>query len=102
MRAAFSDFDALSRAVPISVGLRAKKGKLRSRVPPYGFTLGEDGETLVPNPTEQEVVELARRLQAEGVSLRKIGRALVEAGHRPRRGGEWNPNTLMRLTQRDS
>ena len=34
MRAAFSDFDALSRSVPISVGLRAKKGKLRSRVPP--------------------------------------------------------------------
>ena len=86
MRAAFSDFDALSRAVPISVGLRAKKGKLRSRVPPYGFTLGEDGETLVPDPVEQEVVELARRLRADGLSLRKVGRALVEAGHRPRRG----------------
>ena len=102
MRAAFRDFDALSRGVPISVGLRAKNGKLRSRVPPYGFKLAEDGETLAPDPVEQEVVAMVRRLRADGMSLRKIGRALVEAGHRPRRGGDWNPNTLMRLTRSET
>ncbi|MCB9796471.1 MAG: hypothetical protein H6741_27560 [Alphaproteobacteria bacterium] len=102
MRAAFRDFDALSRGVPISVGLRAKKDKLRSRVPPYGFKLADDGQTLIPDLDEEEVIAMATRLRSEGMSLRRIGRALTAAGHSPRRGGEWNPNTLMRLTNRKS
>lgn len=56
-----------------------------------GRPAGEEGQPAEPGA--------ALRLHVEGVSLRKIGRALVEAGHRPRRGGEWNPNTLVQLTR---
>ena len=47
---------------------------------------------------EQVVVARARELRAEGKSLRAVGRALIEEGHRPRRGVKWHVQVLARVT----
>lgn len=64
---------------------------------PYGFRTGPDGK-LQEAPEERKAVAMARRLRTEGRSLRQVGAALVEAGHRPRRGHKWHVQVLARLT----
>ena len=39
----------------------------------------------------------ARYLQGQGKSLRAIADALLKAGHRPKRGGQWYPQTVKQL-----
>jgi hypothetical protein len=45
------------------------------------------------------VVALVRELRAAGLSLRAIGARLTEAGHTPRGGSAWHPDTIARLME---
>ena len=65
---------------------------------PYGFRVGEDG-VLEPDDDEQEAVELARRLRADGLSLRAIDRELRRQGHLPRAGGRWHVQTVATIVR---
>ncbi len=47
---------------------------------PYGFDLGEDGSTLVPNDAEQSVVRDIRTMREAGKTLKAIANALTERG----------------------
>lgn len=40
---------------------------------------------------------LALHLKEQGLSLREIGLRLAQAGHRPKRGGQWYPQTVKLL-----
>ena len=62
---------------------------------PYGYR-DEDGQ-LVEDEHEQTAVELARKLRAEGKSLRGVGAGLEEAGFRPRSGKQWHVAVISRL-----
>ncbi len=64
---------------------------------PYGWTLDEDGVTLLPHAGEQRVVRAARTLREAGLSLRKVGAALAERGLLPRSGGSWHAKTVRDL-----
>jgi hypothetical protein len=64
---------------------------------PYGYRLAADGKHLEACPEEQVVVGRVRQLHGEGVSLRGIGRALMEEGHRPRRGRNWHVQVVARI-----
>jgi len=44
----------------------------------FGFNLDDDGKTLVPNATEQQVIGLIRELRDDGWSLRRIANELNE------------------------
>ena len=63
---------------------------------PYGRRVAENG-SLSDDAGEQVAVELARRLRADGRSLRQIGAALVAAGHQPRSGRKWHVQVLARV-----
>jgi hypothetical protein len=52
---------------------------------------------LEAHPREQDAVVLARRLRHEGTSLRAIGRALIDAGHAPRKATKWHVAVLSRM-----
>ncbi len=62
---------------------------------PYGFR--DEGGVLVEDEREQVVVKRARELRAEGLSLRAIGRSLLEEGHTPRSARRWHVAVLSRL-----
>ena len=55
------------------------QGKLVGSVP-YGSRLDSDGETLLDEPREQEVIRRARLLRAQGLSLMKISKKLQKQG----------------------
>ena len=63
---------------------------------PYGYR--DDGGVLVEVAEEQVVISRARELRAEGLSLRAVGRALIEEGHQPRTGKGWHVQVLARMT----
>lgn len=75
--------------------MKAERGGYAGGRPPYGFD-AVDGE-LRPNPEEQAVIALARKLRAEGKSTRQIASVLTEEGHRPKSGTLWHPPQVARL-----
>lgn len=74
-----------------------KRRGMRVGAIPYGYQLAGDGVHLVEHDQEQATLELAARLRARGLSLRKVGAELIARGHGPRRGDSWNPNQVRRL-----
>jgi len=62
---------------------------------PYGFK--QDGENLVTDSHEQEMIAIARKLRSNGWSLRKIGSYLYEMGCHPRNGGVWSAQQVKSL-----
>lgn len=54
-------------------------------VPPFGYALSDDGMHVVADAVEQEVLEIARRMRAAGLSLRQVAEELHKAGIRARR-----------------
>lgn len=68
---------------------------------PYGYALGSDGESLVPNQAEQETIHAAQRLGDEGHSLRSIARELAVRGHRQRNGRPFTASTVRSLLRAD-
>lgn len=78
--------------------LRVRKDRgLRTGSIPLGYRLADDGETLVPDPRERRAAALARRLRAEGISLRAVGERLDERGYQTRTGARWHPEQVRRL-----
>lgn len=77
----------------ISKGERC--GKVR-----FGYTLGDDGKTLVPSATEQEAIVLMQRLRSEGESYRKIAAELNTRTISTKEGGQWQPMTVRNILAR--
>ena len=72
------------------------QGKRTGSVP-YGSKLAPDGKTLLEEPSEQEVIQAARRLRRRGSSLRKISEKLTKRGCRSRNGSVFHPEQINRM-----
>lgn len=61
----------------------------------YGFR--REGDRLVPDSREQEMISIAQTLKDNGLSLRKVGATLLDMGFAPRNGGVWNAQQVKNL-----
>src|SRR5688572_3643104 len=77
---------------------KASRGERVGKIP-YGFTLSPDGVHLQAVPEEQETLEMIRKLDGEGVSMRGIARRL-NAASVPARGTKWFHTTVAHLLRR--
>lgn len=95
---AVAQFEAAVGRERTRAALRAKiaRGEAAGGVPPLGFRIVRG--RLLEDPAEQAAIARARRLRAEGLSLRKIGLRLRTEGFRPR-GTSWHVSTLHRALQ---
>lgn len=67
----------------------------------YGFRTSADGVGLEVDPEEAALVELARSLRGDGLSLRAIAGELLARGHTPKNGGAaWGVTTIRRILSR--
>jgi DNA invertase Pin-like site-specific DNA recombinase len=66
----------------------------------FGYNLGEDGKTLVPNPVEQEAIRLMKELRRAGKSYPAIAAELDARGIRTKEGGKWLPMTVRNILLR--
>jgi hypothetical protein len=71
----------------------------RWRQPRYGYRViaGAVKNALEPDPAEQVVVALIRRLRGGGLSFRQIVDELHSRGIGARGGGPWYPATVARV-----
>ncbi|MBF0555019.1 MAG: recombinase family protein [Nitrospirae bacterium] len=66
---------------------------------PYGWTLAEDGNTLVPNKLEQKAIGKIKRLKDKGYTLQAICDELTREGYKPM-GKLWYPQTIKNILRR--
>ena len=70
-------------------------GKVR-----FGYNLGRDGKTLVPNPVEQKAIRLMKGLRLAGKSYPEIAAELDARGIKTKEGGKWLPMTVRNIVLR--
>ncbi|MEK7831480.1 MAG: recombinase family protein [Acidobacteriota bacterium] len=77
-----------------ALALKIERGERVSRFARYGFK-HEDGK-LVPEPAEQKVIELIKRLRAKPMTFAQISAELARRNVRNRAGKtKWNPSTIL-------
>lgn len=89
--------EATGERTAVAMAHLKAEGKYTGGNVPFGFRLAADGKRLESDSDEQAVIVEARKLQAQGLSLRKIGAALEARGCLPRNGRAWNPKTVQGL-----
>jgi DNA invertase Pin-like site-specific DNA recombinase len=71
-------------------------GKVR-----YGFDLGDDGRSLVPNADEQATIQLMVELREQGRTYREIAETLSAMGVRTKEGlTTWKPGSIHGILKR--
>jgi hypothetical protein len=78
----------------------ASRSQRLARSDPFGWRA--EGKELVHDAREQEVIALARRLAAEGLSSRQVAARLEEGGHRPKTGERWSSVQVCRILPKRS
>ncbi len=68
---------------------------------PFGYTLADDGESLIQNESEQRVIALLDQLRSDGLSYSRIAAELNQrAVPTKEEGGRWGATTVMRILKR--
>lgn len=99
---AFSEYERSLIRARTRAALRVKKGRgERVGGVPFGFCVGPDGRSLVPDPGEQATIDRIRVLRAHGATLNAIARTLG-AERVPCRGARWHATTIMRVIAREA
>lgn len=99
---AFAEYERLSIKARTKAALAVKRTRREriSREAPYGWRLSCDGKHIEPEPREEAMVALARKLRRSRMSLRRIGRRLEKRGYAPRSAKRWHPQTIRSITTR--
>jgi len=98
MMAGFAELERNTTAERTRAALAHKKARgERVGSIPYGRRLAADGRTLERDDREAAVVDVARELRADGLSLRKIAAELDRRGHRSRTGRTFAATQVRRM-----
>lgn len=90
---------AIGERTGAAISQLRSNGKRFSRFAPYGWRYRSNGE-MVPSDAEQETIKVMKQLRQDGLSLAKIGTALVDEGRRPRNGKRsWSTTLIRRVLQ---
>ncbi len=86
-----------------AMGIKRANGQRVGSVP-FGYDLGDDGTTLIPNPIEIRTVRVIRALRDEGLSFPKIAEALTARGIPTKSGNgrQWNQATIRGILKRQA
>jgi DNA invertase Pin-like site-specific DNA recombinase len=79
--------------------LRRSNRRISSRIP-MGYDLANDGETLVPNPEELQLIKNISFRRSQGKSFAAIAKQLQEGGVATKTGGRWYASTVRAILER--
>jgi DNA invertase Pin-like site-specific DNA recombinase len=100
---AFAQFDRERIKERQAEGIAAKRAKNGhvGGLAPFGYkTVGEGKSAiLITDEGEQKTIAHARKLRAEGLTLRRIADQLAREGHLSRAGTKLNPATIRAITK---
>ena len=102
MLAVLAEFERnqISERTKMALQYKKSEGKRIGQIP-FGSTLSEDGETLVPNVREQNVIELMLLFRQSGLSFSKIA-GILNKKQIPTKeaNGQWASSTVLRIVGR--
>lgn len=102
MLAVLAEFESDQIAERTSLAMQHKKAKgeftggKRAR---YGYSIADDGKSLVPVESEQAVIEQIKQARANGLSLRAISADLEQAGILTRDGKPFAAQQVSRIAK---
>jgi DNA invertase Pin-like site-specific DNA recombinase len=82
-----------------ALAVKRARGERLGGAVPYGYRSGDDGCSLRPNPSEQDVIEMVVQLRKSGLTLQAITDWLNKSGA-PCRGSRWHLTTVARVLRR--
>jgi DNA invertase Pin-like site-specific DNA recombinase len=104
MLAVLAEFERNQTSERTKMALQYKKtqGKRIGQLP-FGFSLAEDGESLVPVVREQCIIELMMLLRESGLSFSKIA-GILNKKRVPTKeaNGQWRSSTVLRIVGRQT
>lgn len=93
--------DLISERTRGGLAFKRSQGKRVSRKIPYGFKLASDGDTLLPDDGEQEVLSMIRDLRNDGMTHRDIAAELAARGIKTKEGkSTWQHGMIGKLISR--
>lgn len=102
MMAVLAEFesDQISERTSLAMQYKKSKGEFTGgKRAPYGYTRADDGKTLLPVESEQEVIALVKQYRAGGLSLQAISNELTQAGILSRTSKPFAPQQVSRIAQ---
>lgn len=96
----FAEFERAcikGRTVAALAAKRARGEKTGGRHCPYGYSVADDGKTLVENPVEQKMIAHVKRWRQEGYSWQTCCNSLTRYGFKPRSGSRWWIRVVRKL-----
>lgn len=91
--------EVIGERTAAALGEKQRRGE-HLGAPPLGYrvlTGADGGKIVVEDENELATVALCRQWHAQGVGLREMARRLTDAGHKTKRGGNWEATTVRRL-----
>lgn len=79
--------------------LRKINRRISARIP-LGYDLAKDGQTLVPNTVEQQVIDRICSMRQTGLSYAGITKILMKGRIATKSGGRWHPSTVKAVIER--
>lgn len=98
--AVLAEFESDQISERTKLALKHKKfhGRRTGGHVPFGFDLAGDGDTLLPNPAEQDAIKLMSELRGCGKSYREIAGELTRRGVRTKTGqSEWQHTAVVAI-----
>jgi len=81
-------------------GAEAPGAEEKTEEIPYGLQVSADGQRLVENPIERQIIIRALDMIVEDCPLSQVAEELNRRGHRTREGKAWTPAALFNLLPR--
>lgn len=98
MLAVLNEFERDQVSERTKAALQYKKAQgQRVGTIPYGYSLADDGTSLIENNAEQSILQDIQKLRSEGYRLREITEQLNKDGLLTRRGSAWRVQYIHNL-----
>lgn len=103
MLSVLSEFEAdlVAERTKSALGHLRNQGKRISGKIPYGYDLSFDGESLIPNRSEQAGIQFMLTQRTAGNGRRKIAAAMTAHGFPTKTGVSWSPQAVGNILRRE-
>lgn len=102
LSAAFAEMEKnlIGERIKASLLHKWKNRQVYTRIPPLGYD--REGNNLVPNSQEMEVLETVLYMREQGLSMQSIATVLNDHDIPTKLGGRWHAVTIQKILQRNA
>jgi DNA invertase Pin-like site-specific DNA recombinase len=92
--------DVIAERTRNALGHMRRNNRRISAKIPFGYTLADDRDTLLPNANEQSAIARIVERRSQGMTLAAIAQSMETENVKTREGGRWYPATIAAILDR--